>query len=97
MFQAKACTDVDRYIAARLRDIRQRRGLTQETLGEALGITFQQIQKYETGRNRISASRLHAVAGVLQVPVTEFFPPTTSKPKPLPVLPPYVRALGGDH
>ena len=97
MVQTKACTDVDRYIAARLRTIRHQRGISQEALGAALGITFQQLQKYERGRNRISASRLHAVAGVLQVPVTEFYPPTTSKPKPLPAIPPHVRALGGDH
>jgi len=97
MVQTKACTDVDRYIAARLRTIRQLRGMSQERIAEACGITFQQLQKYEKGQNRISASRLHAIAGMLQVPVTEFFPPTTSKPKPLPAVPPHVRALGGDH
>jgi transcriptional regulator with XRE-family HTH domain len=47
-------------------------GMSQEKLGEALGITFQQIQKYEKGTNRIGASRLHQIARVLSVPV-EFF------------------------
>ena len=93
MVQTKACTDVDRYIVARLRDIRQRRGLSQEKLGQALGITYQQIQKYEKGLNRISASRLHAVAGVLRVPVAEFYPPTASGPEPLPA--PAVRTRPG--
>jgi transcriptional regulator with XRE-family HTH domain len=48
-------------------------GLSQSQLGEALGLTFQQLQKYERGANRISASRLHAVAVRLQVPVAWFF------------------------
>ena len=48
-------------------------GLTQETLGEALGITFQQVQKYERGANRISSSRLWDLSRVLDVPVAFFF------------------------
>jgi transcriptional regulator with XRE-family HTH domain len=49
-------------------------GLSQTALGSHVGITFQQIQKYEKGVNRIGASRLLAIAGVLQVPVAYFFP-----------------------
>lgn len=49
-------------------------GLSQEKLGEKLGITFQQIQKYEKGTNRVGASRLQAMAGALDVPVSFFFP-----------------------
>ena len=47
--------------------------MSQETLGEALGITFQQVQKYEKGANRISASRLQHICHILQVPVPFFF------------------------
>jgi len=48
-------------------------GITQAQLADAVGIRFQQIQKYETGANRISASRMHDVAAVLKVPVAYFF------------------------
>ena len=48
-------------------------GMSQEKLGDKLGITFQQVQKYEKGSNRISASRLHEMARILQVPVPFFF------------------------
>jgi transcriptional regulator with XRE-family HTH domain len=51
-------------------------GLSQEKLGEKLGITFQQIQKYEKGTNRVGASRLQAMASALEVPVSYFFPDT---------------------
>ena len=49
-------------------------GLSQEKLGEKLGITFQQIQKYEKGTNRVGASRLQAMANAMEVPVSYFFP-----------------------
>jgi transcriptional regulator with XRE-family HTH domain len=59
-------------------------GLSQEKLGESLGITFQQIQKYEKGMNRVGASRLQAIGNILNVPVTFFFddmPGQSDKPK----------------
>jgi transcriptional regulator with XRE-family HTH domain len=49
------------------------RGLTQEGLGDKLGVTFQQIQKYEKGTNRVGSGRLYQIAALLEVPVTEFF------------------------
>jgi transcriptional regulator with XRE-family HTH domain len=49
-------------------------GLSQEKLGDKLGITFQQIQKYEKGTNRVGASRLQAMATALEVPISYFFP-----------------------
>lgn len=55
-------------------------GMSQEKLGERLGITFQQIQKYEKGTNRVSASKLLAAAGVLSVPVSYFFEDHVSVP-----------------
>jgi transcriptional regulator with XRE-family HTH domain len=53
-------------------------GLSQEKLGEKLGITFQQIQKYEKGTNRVGASRLQAMSDALDVPVAYFFPDTAA-------------------
>jgi transcriptional regulator with XRE-family HTH domain len=64
---------VDLYVGARLRIRRKVLGLSQTQLAEALGITFQQIQKYERGANRISASKLYEAARLLQSPVAYFF------------------------
>ena len=63
----------DIYVGSRIRMRRKMLGLSQEKLGEKLGITFQQIQKYEKGTNRIGASRLQQISGVLGVPVAYFF------------------------
>jgi transcriptional regulator with XRE-family HTH domain len=54
-------------------------GMSQTDLGHAVGVTFQQVQKYEKGTNRISASRLQQIARVLQVPVTYFFDDLTER------------------
>ncbi|WP_395448430.1 helix-turn-helix domain-containing protein [Aminobacter sp. UC22_36] len=64
-------TDV--YVGGRIRLRRNMLGMSQEKLGESLGITFQQIQKYEKGTNRVGASRLQAIAQILSVPVAFFF------------------------
>ncbi len=64
---------VDEYVGKRVRQRRWMVGFSQQQLGEAVGIKFQQIQKYETGMNRVSASRLWDIAKVLDVPVTFFF------------------------
>ena len=64
---------VDRYVGARTRQRRTLLGMSQGTLGTAVGLTFQQIQKYETGANRIGSSRLYEFAKVLDVPVSYFF------------------------
>ncbi|MCB1420019.1 MAG: helix-turn-helix transcriptional regulator [Notoacmeibacter sp.] len=64
---------IDIHVGSRVRLRRNMLGMSQEKLGEALGITFQQIQKYEKGTNRVGASRLQAIASVLQVPVSFFF------------------------
>lgn len=68
----KSPNPVDRHVGSRVRMRRMLIGMSQEKLGAALGITFQQIQKYEKGTNRIGASRLHQIARVLGVPI-EFF------------------------
>jgi transcriptional regulator with XRE-family HTH domain len=64
---------VDVHVGSRIRMRRQFVGMSQEKLGELLGITFQQVQKYEKGSNRISASRLYFTAKILGVPVQFFF------------------------
>lgn len=64
---------IDVHVGQRVRLRRTLLGLSQEKLGEAIGITFQQVQKYERGTNRISASRLHSMAIVLDVPISYFF------------------------
>ncbi|ATU92915.1 helix-turn-helix domain-containing protein [Phyllobacterium zundukense] len=75
---------VDVHVGARIRLRRNMIGLSQEKLGDSLGITFQQIQKYEKGMNRVGASRLQAIGNILNVPVTFFFddmPGQSDKPK----------------
>jgi len=67
--------DMDKIIGERLRDIRKAIGYSQSDLAEMTGITFQQIQKYENGTNRIAASRLHELATAMETPVMAFFPP----------------------
>jgi len=65
--------DVDIHVGNRVRAARQARKMTQEGLAHQLGITFQQVQKYEKGSNRISAGRLHQVAVIMGLPITYFF------------------------
>jgi transcriptional regulator with XRE-family HTH domain len=67
---------IDVRVGARLRLRRTMLGLSQEKLGEAIGLTFQQVQKYERGANRIGASRLYELSRVLDVPVSFFFDDT---------------------
>ena len=64
---------VDIYVGRRLREARLLAGLNQAQLGQAIGVTFQAVQKYETGSNRISASRLFQAAKVLHRPIAFFF------------------------
>jgi transcriptional regulator with XRE-family HTH domain len=69
----KAGHPVDRHVGARVRMRRLMLGLSMENLGEALGVSYQQVQKYERGHNRLGSSRLQHVAMILQVPVGFFF------------------------
>ncbi len=64
---------IDVHVGSRVRQRRRLLGLSQEKLGEALGLTFQQVQKYERGINRISASKLWMMTQILDVPVSFFF------------------------
>ena len=73
MENKKKPNPIDIHVGSRIRLRRTMLGMSQEKLGEALGITFQQIQKYEKGTNRVGASRLQAISGILNVPVSFFF------------------------
>ena len=71
---------VDVHVGSRVRLRRMMLGMSQEKLGDQLGITFQQIQKYEKGTNRIGASRLQNISTVLSVPVAFFFEDAPATP-----------------
>jgi transcriptional regulator with XRE-family HTH domain len=73
MMAKKAPNPTDKHVGARVRMRRMMLAMSQEKLGDALGLTFQQVQKYEKGANRIGASRLQQIAHILQVPVSFFF------------------------
>lgn len=64
---------IDIHVGRRVRSRRKQLGLSQERLAEALGLTFQQVQKYERGANRVSASKLYGIACELQVPIGYFY------------------------
>jgi transcriptional regulator with XRE-family HTH domain len=69
----KRANPTDLHVGSRIRLRRNMIGMSQEKLGQTLGITFQQVQKYEKGTNRVGASRLQAIADILGVPVSFFF------------------------
>ena len=83
MYQAKTkeevvktkgrATPIDHHVGRRVRERRTALGLSQDRLAESMGLTFQQLQKYERGLNRISASRLYELSKSLDVPVSFFF------------------------
>ncbi len=73
LLSAEDLHPTDIYVGARVRNRRKELGLSQTALGQALGLTFQQIQKYERGFNRVSASKLFEASRVLDVPVSYFF------------------------
>jgi transcriptional regulator with XRE-family HTH domain len=81
----KAPNPIDKHVGSRIRLRRLMLGMSQGTLGAALGLTFQQVQKYEKGANRVGASRLQQLSQTLQVPVAFFFegaPLTANRPEP---------------
>jgi len=73
---------IDVHVGSRIRLRRNMLGMSQEKLGELLGITFQQIQKYEKGSNRVGASRLQAISAILNVPVAFFFEDAPGENRP---------------
>ena len=75
----RSVTAMDRHIGHRLRTCRMMLRLNQSELGEAIGVTFQQLQKYEKGSNRVSASTLQKLAATMEVPITYFFEGVSSE------------------
>ncbi|AVO43869.1 helix-turn-helix domain-containing protein [Phreatobacter cathodiphilus] len=73
MVVKKSPNPIDKHVGSRVRMRRMMLGMSQEKLGERLGLTFQQVQKYEKGTNRIGASRLQQIGAILSVPVSFFF------------------------
>jgi transcriptional regulator with XRE-family HTH domain len=73
MMAKKVPNPIDKHVGSRVRMRRMMLGMSQEKLGNSLGLTFQQVQKYEKGTNRIGASRLQQISHILQVPVSFFF------------------------
>jgi transcriptional regulator with XRE-family HTH domain len=69
----KSPNPTDKHVGSRVRMRRMMLGMSQEKLGDALGLTFQQVQKYEKGTNRIGASRLQHIARIVDIPVAFFF------------------------
>ena len=65
---------IERYVGSRIRLRRRMLGMSQASVADALGVSYQQVQKYETGMSRIGAGRLHMIACILGTPVTFFFP-----------------------
>jgi transcriptional regulator with XRE-family HTH domain len=89
MTDERSATEVDRRLGQRVRARRIELGVSQEKLAELLGVTFQQVQKYEKGINRVAASRLYELAVALEVPVGYFFEglarsssPSVQEPRP---------------
>ena len=70
----KPVNELDKKVANKIRALRLARGVSQVSLAKALGVTFQQVQNYEQGVNRVSASNLVKIAGMLEVPVSEILP-----------------------
>ena len=69
----RLATEADRTIGRRIATLRVARGLSQTALGDAIGVSFQQVQKYEKGLNRVGAGRLQTIADLLKVPMDTFF------------------------
>jgi len=82
--QPKQVTAAEKLIGERIAAFRKMRGISQGALGEAVGVTFQQVQKYEKGTNRASAGRLQQMAGVLGVPLISFFDEVAGEDGPVP-------------
>ena len=73
---------IDKHVGSRVKMRRLMLGMSQEKLGDALGLTFQQVQKYEKGTNRMGSSRLQQISNILEVPVTFLFQAAPGQPKP---------------
>ena len=75
----RSVTPVDIYIGLKIRGLRNQQGISQAELGDKLGVSFQQVQKYEKGVNRVSGSRLHQIADLFQVAIADLCPTANGK------------------
>jgi transcriptional regulator with XRE-family HTH domain len=91
--EKKSASSVDVHVGRRVRMRRVMLGMSQGKLANGLGVTFQQVQKYEKGTNRISASRLHHISHILQVPEEFFFEAATGVKSEAVETPAYVMAF----
>jgi transcriptional regulator with XRE-family HTH domain len=89
----KSPNPTDKHVGTRVKMRRLMLGMSKETLGNSLGVTLQQVQKYEDGKNRISASRLQHLARVLRVPESFFFEGGPNASSAVPDMPSYVTAF----
>jgi len=71
--KTKSINAIDKKIAKQMKVIRRMRGITQQTTASCIGVSYQQFQKYEAGKNRIAASRLWDIARLYNVPISDFF------------------------
>lgn len=72
--RAKQANTIDAHVGRRIRTLRMSAGVSQSALGDKLGVSFQQIQKYELGKNRIGAGRAFEIAQIFQVPIAALYP-----------------------
>ena len=79
----RSSTEIDRIVGEKLHEIRKRRGLSLQSIATRMGISYQQLQKYEAGSDRISVSRLYDAAAILEVPLSVFFKGISSQSPPL--------------
>lgn len=91
----KAPKPADAQVGSNIRATRIRRSMSQEKLADQIGVTFQQVQKYEKGTNRVGASRLVQIAAVLDVPVSALFTGATAETDDAPALPQMSREAFG--
>ena len=85
--------NVDRYVGQKIRQARKKIGYSQEKLAEAIGLTFQQVQKYEHGVNRVSCGRILQISTALGQPITYFFPDFHTKPTDISIYKSQIRQL----
>ena len=78
---------IDHHVGAKIRELRNLTGVTQSGLAKKLGMSFQQVQKYEIGANRVSASKLYEIAQFFAVPIGSFFPDVEGESKPSSISP----------
>lgn len=91
---ARQALEVDIWVGRAVAHQRQQLGLSQSALASALGISFQQVQKYEVGANRLSAGRLFHLAQILNCPIASFFPPSEAQSEvPTAILSPEARQM----